>query len=418
MRLLYLTPTAAMGGAERVLLDVLTMMRRANPAWSIGLIVGNDGPLATEARALGVETTVLPFPREFARLGDTSLDSAVSWLRFLRRATIAVVALSGYVRRLSASIAAFAPDVLHSNGFKMHVLSAVAARPAGASLVWHFHDYLSSRRVTGRVIRLLKSRCQVAVAVSRNVAEDLRRVLGAAPPVRPVWNAVDLERFRPEGSTIDLDALAGLPPAAPGTLRVGLVATFARWKGHSLFLDAMEPLVRENHVRAYIVGGPLYETDGSQISMSELKEAVRRLGIEDRVGLTGFVHDAAAALRSLDVLVHASTAPEPFGLVIAEAMACGRAVVVSNAGGVAELVTPDVNALVYQAGDATALSQQVGRLIGDDLLRRRLGAAARASAQEQFATAAMQAQLLALYDSLHGSDDVGAAATSRVGSVA
>ena len=59
MRILFLSPTAAMGGAERVLVDLLAMVRRARPAWTVGLIIGNDGPLADDARRLGVQTTVL-----------------------------------------------------------------------------------------------------------------------------------------------------------------------------------------------------------------------------------------------------------------------------------------------------------------------------------------------------------------------
>ena len=55
-------------------------------------------------------------------------------------------------------------------------------------------------------------------------------------------------------------------------------------------------------------------------------------------------------MRALDVVVHASTQPEPFGLVIAEAMACGRAVVVSSGGGAAEIVTPGEDALVHEVG--------------------------------------------------------------------
>lgn len=401
MRLLFLSPTASMGGAERVLLDMLTMLRHARPNWTVGVIVGNDGTLVAEARALGVEIIVLPFPRAFARLGDTSLDSAAAWLRFLRRATLATMSLVGYVRRLSAAINRFQPDILHSNGFKMHVLSAVASRSARTSLIWHFHDYLSSRRVTGRIIRLLKRRCQMVVAVSNNVADDIRQVLGPHPPVTPIWNAVDLQRFTPDGAQLDLDALGGLAPAPPGTLRIGLVATFARWKGHLLFLESLRSLLPRYPVRAYVIGGPLYETDGSQITMAELKAAIARLNLGAHVGLTGFVQDAAAALRSLDVVIHGSTAPEPFGLVIAEAMACGRAVVVSNSGGVAELVHHDVNALSYQSGDAAALSVQIERVCQDAELRGRLGLAARAAACEQFAANTMQAHLLAVYASLH-----------------
>ncbi len=400
MRLLFLNPTASMGGAERVLLDMLTMLRRAKPTWTVGLIVGNDGTLVAEARAIGVETVVLPFPRVFARLGDTSLDSAGAWLRFLGRATVATMSLIGYVRRLSATISRFGPNILHSNGFKMHLLSAVASRPAGTSLIWHFHDYLGSRRVAGRLICYLKPRCDAIVAVSENVAEDIRQVLGPQPPVTPLWNAVDLLRFMPDGSVLDLDALAGLEPAVPNTLRIGLVATFARWKGHMLFLEALGPLVRRYQLRAYIIGGPLYETDGSQISIAELKEAVARLDLDTHVGLTGFVQNSAAALRSLDVVVHGSTAPEPFGLVIAEAMACGRAVVVSNSGGVTELVEPEVNALSYQSGDVKALSTQIERLCEDEALRLRIGVAARQAAERQFASTTMQSELLALYDTI------------------
>lgn len=405
MRLLFLNPTASMGGAERVLLDMLTMLRRSKPTWTVGLIVGNDGMLVSEARAIGVETIVLPFPRMFARLGDTSLDSAGAWLRFVRRAAGATVALVGYVRSLSAAIRRFGPDILHSNGFKMHVLSAVASRPDGTSLIWHFHDYLSSRRVTGRVIRLLKSRCQMIVAVSKNVADDIRGVLGARPLVTPLWNAVDLDRFTPDGPALDLDALAGLEPAPQGTLRIGLVATFARWKGHMLFLEALAPLVHRYPIRAYIVGGPLYETDGSQISMAELKEAISRLGLGSHVGLTGFVREAPAALRSLDVVVHGSTAPEPFGLVIAEAMACGRAVIVSDSGGVAELIRHDLNALSYRSGDAAALSTQIERVCQAPALRAQLGTAARAAAREQFASETMRTELLDIYAAVRPADE-------------
>ena len=78
MRLLYLNPTAAMGGAERVLLDLLAIVRRAQPSWPLALIVGQEGPLAEDAATLGVDTQVLPFPRDFAQLGDFGLATPAS----------------------------------------------------------------------------------------------------------------------------------------------------------------------------------------------------------------------------------------------------------------------------------------------------------------------------------------------------
>ena len=393
-----------MGGAERVLLDLLGMVRLAQPSWPVGLLIGDDGPLADEARRIGVRTMIAPFPRELARLGDASLSSpnaeAMAWTRFMGRAVGGSLSILAYVRQIRREIAAFAPDIVHSNGFKMHLLAA-CARPAHAALIWHFHDYLGSRPVTCRLIRRLKGRCSAIAAVSKSVALDIQNQLGASVEVSMIWNAVDLARFRPDGPRLDLDAVAGLPPPRTGVVRVGLVATFARWKGHLLFLDVLQGLVSRHNVRAYIVGGPLYQTDGSQYSIQELRAAAARLGMEASVGFTGFVSDPAAALRSLDIVVHASTSPEPFGLVIAEAMAAGRPVVVSDGGGVAELVRQERDALTYRACDPYELRAQLERLILDAALRRRLGAAARQAAVERFHPARFTEQMLALYTRFH-----------------
>jgi glycosyltransferase involved in cell wall biosynthesis len=385
-----------MGGAERVLLDLLGSIRRAQPSWTVGLFVANDGPLVDDARRMGVKTTVLPFPREFARIGDAGLAGPGTWARFMGRAVGGSVSILSYVRQLRREIAAFEPDVVHSNGIKMHLLGAIA-RPAGVALVWHFHDYLGSRPVACQVIRQLKHRCSTVVAVSQSVADDIRRQLGDSIEIKTVWNAVDLERFTPLGPRLDLDALAGLPPPPRGVLRVGLVATFARWKGHLVFLDVMRSLAATHNIRGYIVGGPMYETDGSQYSVEELRAAISRMGLSTSVGLTGFVKDSAAALRNLDVVVHASTSPEPFGLVIAEAMATARPVVVSNGGGVAEFVTNEHNALSYRQGDGQEMARQLERLIVDASLRHRLGSAARQTAVEQFNPRRVSDQMLELY---------------------
>ena len=115
-----------MGGAERVLLDLLGIVRRAQPSWQLALIVGQDGPLADDAAALGVDTKVLPFPRDLARLGDFGLATPATWARFARKAVGGSVSTSRYIRQLRREIAAFDPDVMHSNGIKMHLLGALA----------------------------------------------------------------------------------------------------------------------------------------------------------------------------------------------------------------------------------------------------------------------------------------------------
>jgi glycosyltransferase involved in cell wall biosynthesis len=403
MKLLYLNPLGQVGGAERALLDTIAAVRRARPAWEIQLLLGQDGPLAAQAKGIVDQVRVLPFPPRLARLGDASMaDRSVGSLHgmsLILRLMTDGASSAPYIRQLGKTIAGIDPDVIHTNGFKMHVLGAWT-RPPRAALVWHLHDYVSSRPLTSRLLRMLSPRCAAIVANSESVGADARRQLGDRIEIRAILNAVDLKRFHPDGPRMDLDVLAGLPPGDSETVRVGLVATFARWKGHLTFLEALARLDPATNIRGYIVGGPLYETEGSQHTLAELQAAARRLGVESKMGFTGFVSDSAAAMRSLDVVVHASTAPEPFGLVIAEAMATGKPAVVSFAGGARELVTPEVDALVHQPGDVAGLAKAIARLAADSALRSRLGMAGRKTAIERFDLTRVGRQMLECYERL------------------
>jgi glycosyltransferase involved in cell wall biosynthesis len=397
--IVFLSPTGQTGGAEAALHELLAGLRESHPSWSLRLIVASDGPLVARVEALGVPVRVLPFPASLARLGDWGL--ARGWfprLVFLTRCVGTALPVLGYLRRLRSLLRVEAPEVIHTNGLKMHLLGAWA-RPRGSAVLWHLHDYASRRPFTARLLRRYAHRCSAVVANSRSVADDVRQVCGNAIAIHPVWNAVDLERFRPGGPRLDLDAASGLP-RADDVLRVGLVATFARWKGHETFLRALAGLPRDMPMRGYIVGGPVYETSGSQVSIAELRGLVTSLGLDWRVGFTGFIQDTAAAMRALDVVVHASTDPEPFGLVIAEAMACGTPVVVSRAGGALELIEPDINALGFEPGDAAALARCIEQLGRDAALRRRLGSAGRSTAERSFSRRRMTSELTPIYQSL------------------
>jgi glycosyltransferase involved in cell wall biosynthesis len=102
----------------------------------------------------------------------------------------------------------------------------------------------------------------------------------------------------------------------------------------------------------------------------------------------------------LDIVVHASTLPEPFGLTVVEAMACGKAVVVSSAGGAAELFTEGFDGIGVSPGNASGIADAVSRLVVDPAYRQRLGIAARATAETQFDDAHYGPQLMAVYRGL------------------
>jgi glycosyltransferase involved in cell wall biosynthesis len=260
---------------------------------------------------------------------------------------------------------------------------------------------VGSRRASKSLLPALSRlrRHAVFVANSRAVAEDFSRIAPKAD-VRTVYNVVDTDYFRPGPAEPEwLAALAKLAPPAEGTLTFGLVATYARWKGHELFIRAAGLMRAANpHVplRFYVVGGPIYETLGSQVQASELLAQAREARVDSIFGLVPFVDDIARVYRSLGVVVHASTQPEPFGRTIVEAMSCERPVLVARAGGAAEVFQDGENALGYEPGDASALAQAMSRMV-DDGVRTRLGTAARAHSVANFGRARLGDELLQVY---------------------
>jgi len=271
--------------------------------------------------------------------------------------------------------------------------------PRQVPMVWHIHDYVGRRPVMSKLLRRCAKWCAAAIVNSESVASDLR-ALTPDLKITPIYNAVDLERFTPIGTELDLDALAGLSPAPAGTIRVGLVGTFARWKGHKVFLQALSMLAPDSPIRGYVIGNAIYQTGGSQWSLQELRQEVSRLGLEGKVGFTGFLDDTAAAMRSLDVIVHASTQAEPFGMVIIEGMACGKAVIASRGGGAEEIFEEGRDAVGHPPGDAQALASLIQRLAADSILRSALGTAGRAKVERLFNGSRLSQQVMALYQTV------------------
>ena len=398
MRILFLNPIGNIGGAERVLLAAIAGVRRERPNATIRLIALSDGPLLEEAKRLGAEVEVVPMPKSLSGLGDSQLRGSGRFVKaeYALRAVSAAFAALRLVGRLRSAVRRFAPDLVHSNGIKTHLLSRYAV-PRRIPVLWHIHDFYGLRPAAAGLLRRTAGRVHGAVAISQAVARDVAEVLPKVP-VTTVLNAVDLQRFSPgPGNFEELDRRAGFTNAPDGMIRVGLVATFAKWKGHLTLLDAAASL--DLPIRWYIVGGAIYHT-AAQFTEAELRAEVASRGLTDRVGFAGFTDDTAEVYRSLDIVVHASTLPEPFGLTIAEAMACGRPVAMSAAGGALELFTDGADALGFAPGDSLALAATVRKLVDDPAYRTRLGGAARRTAEGRFDQTRFGRELMAIIESL------------------
>jgi glycosyltransferase involved in cell wall biosynthesis len=215
------------------------------------------------------------------------------------------------------------------------------------------------------------------VTVSRTV-DDAQRELRPRRPTTVIYPAVDTARFdaRRIGEQGIVRRRLGLPEKAP---IFGSVGRLDRWKGFHILLDAV-PGVLERHPQATLVlVGGRHELDPAYAD--DLHDQAAGLGQNGRVRLVDQQPNPEEWMHAMDVFVHTSD-NEPFGMVVIEAMALGKPVIASTAGGPTEVITPGVDGVLSPYGDHTALSSAIAGLLDDGDLRRRAGNAARRRAQD------------------------------------
>jgi glycosyltransferase involved in cell wall biosynthesis len=385
MKILFGSVLGQMGGAEKVLLDLIRQIRRLRPGWELHLVALQTGPLTEAAEKCGVQIHSRQGSAPLASSGEKgfrlrALGQALRWIFFLRH----------LLRRLR-------PDLVQANGLKMQTLLS-GAQLRRQPVIWHLHDAWDRRPRATQLVRWTISDRVRPVANSRFTAESFAKMSGY--PAQVILNGVDLHEFCVDGERLDLDQLVGWPRPEKPVVRIGLVATFARWKGHELFLETAARLVGKAGLRFYVIGAPIYQTAGSQWSRTELERKLEALGLTQCCGLTGFVENVPAALRALDIVVHASTEPEPFGLAVAQAMACGRAVIASRAGGVTELFTEGVEACAFTPGRGDELGRLLESLAEDEARRSLLGRRARERMERDFSLERFGQEWIDFYESM------------------
>jgi glycosyltransferase involved in cell wall biosynthesis len=311
------------------------------------------------------------------------IASAARFLAAVATADVPVARwLAAYARRHRV-------DLIHANNELLANRAAIlAGRRAGLPVVAHQRGW-PCRSWANRPLARWADRI---VAVSDAVAASLTEVGLPAHKIRRIYDGVDAKYFATAARTrIAVRRSWGL---APDDEVIGLPAVLVPWKGHELFLEAFARVAnRRPRARALLIGAsPANANDLRPALASRIDE----LGLHDRVRLTGHVDDMPGVYGALDLVVHTSLEPEPFGLVVLEAMAAGRVMVAADAGGPAEIINHAADGWLYPMGDVNALANAMILLMEDGSLRRRLAAQAPERAR-CFDPAVVWGEMLATY---------------------
>ncbi|MGE3345023.1 MAG: glycosyltransferase family 4 protein [Vicinamibacterales bacterium] len=354
-RVLLLSLAPERGGAEVVIEQVAQRLDRARLTPVLGPAA--DSPLMRRWQTEGFEVLDgLTLPR-WKRLDQIWLA-----VRALRRAIV------------SANI-----DIVYTHGVAAHILGGRAAASLGLPAVWHVHDVFESRLSADGVLHRLAAATpsRRIIAVSDTVATSLLSHVDRAR-LTVIPNGVSAEHVTP----------VEWPDSRP---RVVWCGRLQPWKGAHVFLRVARR-VHERHAdaRFVIVGDALFGIDSGY--PAQLRADVRAWGLGHVVEFVGHVPDARPWLAAATTVVHCSVKPEPFGLVVAEAMMQMRPVVAYARGGPGEMLREGAG-VVVAPDDEAALAEGIRRILAEPNLARGTGARARERACLHYEVGRMSADV-------------------------
>ena len=271
--------------------------------------------------------------------------------------------------------------LLHANNSVTGNIGAiVGATRAGVPVVSHQRGFSWLTPLQRHLVRRVDRFVCVSNAVRAHyVAEGL-----PAARVRTIYDGVDLV------------ALVPRPPARRDRVLVGWFARFERWKGCAEFVAAARIVLERRSDAEFIMAG----TGPEETAVREI--VASEPAFASRFAVPGFRSDALDLMASCDIVVNSSIDPEPLSNSALEALALGVSVIASDRGGNAEIVEDGVNGLLYEATDPKGLAAALVRLIGDEALRRRAGAAARERAERLFDADRYAREVQELYTEILG----------------
>ncbi len=291
------------------------------------------------------------------------------------------------ISRLAEIIKDQGVDIVHARSRAPAWSAYFAAKRQKCHFVTTFHGTYSHQNRLKRRYNSVMVKGEKVIAISSFIAGHIRQVYGVgAEKIHIVPRGVDLARFDPAHISAErVVKLANQWRLTDGEPVVMMPGRLTRWKGQTLFIEAIARMARKN-IRCLLVGSDQGRTD----YRDELENLVNRHQLGGIIRIVDHCDDMPAAYMLADVVVSASTEPEAFGRVVAEAQAQGRPVIAPDHGGAREIVIDGETGWLVEPGNADALAGAINHGLELKMLARRiLSAKAMANIRDNFSKSRM-----------------------------
>ena len=279
--------------------------------------------------------------------------------------------------RLSRISYSARPRIIFLNNILSAQLPGVAAAILkGAHCISCHQDFVSP----SRLVNFAKNRISHHVAISTAVEQHLLG-FGIRPEnISLIHNCADTRVFSPDQTRVDLASAFQIPEHKKV---FAIFGRLIRWKGIHEFIHSAR-IVLDQYPDAHgLIVGSISSNLGKKYQM-ELFELVDKLGLAEHITFAGYRADIPQLMRSVDIIVHQSTRPEPFGLVVVEGMASGKPVVAMREGGPLDIITDGEDGLLVEPRNPAAVARGILTFLRDSDLSARVGAAARETVLTKF----------------------------------
>ncbi|MGN6149115.1 MAG: glycosyltransferase family 4 protein [Rhizomicrobium sp.] len=372
---LQVIPSLDTGGAERTTLDVAAALVREG---FTALVASRGGRMEEELAASGAE---------LVRLNAASKSPRIMLSN--------VLALRDLIRKRNVGL-------VHARSRAPAWSALSASSMAGVPFVTTYHGIYNAGNPLKRFYNSVMVRADAVIANSQWTADHILREYKKKPKrLVVIPRGVDLAMFDPASIPPDnVTALREKWGVAENDFVALLPGRLTRWKGQGVLIDAMARLKEKGllgNARAIFAG----DAQGRDEYETELRTKITETGLSEHAFIVGHVNDMATAYAASDVVVSASTDPEAFGRVAAEASAMAKPVIASDHGGARETVLTNVSGFLVPPGDAAALATALEKVIATPPHGRvNMGMAGRAHIIRNYSRERMCSETIALYRSL------------------
>lgn len=386
-RILYVEGNvdATVGGSYYSLLFLVSGLDRTRYEPIVVFSAEND--LLPQFHARGVRTVVRPLLRPI--VVHTPIGRHVSKLiNFARGWAIEACRLAMFLRQERISLVHLNNSIIKNHAWML--ASVVAGIPCVT------HERGINRRFLTRAVVLARS-LKAIICISSAVQDNFRSLGLGRLPLVTVHNGLDPDEMRVTRSRSEICAEFGVPD---DHRLVGMVGNIKEWKGQEVVVRAMAKIRKVfPNVTCLLIGDTSAADRNYRYRLDALIEA-QDLG--ERVIVTGYRKDVPNCINALDIQIHASIEPEPFGRVLLEGMALSKPLIASDGGAVREIVVDGQTGLIFERGNADGLAACLTRFLADPSAAAVMGQAGHSRLLTDFSIEQHVSKVQAIYDRAFG----------------